>query len=68
MKNVANCDNYCELHLVNHQVFERILHSLVFQRVHLFQYHINPNAVCSFLKSNLGGIYESLADERCLIT
>lgn len=42
MKNVANCDNYCELHLVNHQVFERILHSLVFQRVHLFQYHINP--------------------------
>ena len=47
MKNVANCDKYCELqNSVNHRIFERTLHSLVFRGVCLFEYRFNPSLLC----------------------
>lgn len=40
MKNAANCDTYCELQIfVNHRIFERTLHPVVFHRVCLFERH-----------------------------
>jgi hypothetical protein len=41
MKNAAKCDKYCELQdFVNHRIFERTLHLLVFRRVYLFERHL----------------------------
>ena len=41
MKNAVKCDTQCELqNSVNHQNFERILHSEVFLRVCLSQWHL----------------------------
>jgi hypothetical protein len=44
MKNVANCDKYCELqNSVNHRIFERTLRSLVFRGACLFENHFYPS-------------------------
>ena len=44
MKNVANCDKYCELqNSVNHRIFERILRFLVFRGACLFENRFIPH-------------------------